>query len=55
MRGFARSMLAADAVRTRSTGELRVAIGLAYPGVDIEDALAQIWQWWRRDREDKTA
>ena len=49
LRGFSRSLLAYDAVRTRSTADLRAALALAHPGMPFEEALKGVWDWWRHD------
>ena len=51
LRAFSRSMLAADAVRTRSTADLRAALQLAHPGTPIDAALRGVWAWWQSDRQ----
>lgn len=55
LRAFSRSLLAADAVRTRSTAALRDALALAHPQMPIEDALKGVWDWWRSDRQQERA
>jgi len=51
LRGFSRSILASDAVRTRDTTELRAAIAAAHPGADAATLLKGVWQWWKDDRQ----
>ena len=55
MRAFARSTLAFEAVRDRSTAALRDALALSHKSVPVETALAAIWEWWRGDHEQETA
>lgn len=50
MRGFARSRLAFDAVKSRSTADLRAALALSHPNVEPEVALRAIWDWWRHEK-----
>lgn len=48
-RGFARSTLAADAVRTRSAKALKEAMAKAQPNVPIDSAMTAAWDWWKFD------
>lgn len=50
LRGFSRSQLASEAVKTRSTAELREALASAHPGTPVETLLKGVWQWWKDDR-----
>lgn len=52
-RGFARSTLAADAVRTRSTAELRKALDKALPTMDPRLALQAVREWWKLDHPEQ--
>ena len=49
MRGYARSSLAADALKSRRSHALRAAIEKSHPQAAVEDALALVWKWWRID------
>lgn len=49
MRAFARSSLAFEAVRDRSTRSLRQAIADKHPSLPLEDALRAVWDWWAVD------
>lgn len=50
LRGFSRSQLAADAVKTRNSTELRQAVVTAHPGADPATLMKGVWQWWKDDR-----
>ncbi len=52
-RGFARSTLAAEAVRTRSTAKLREALEKALPTTDKREALNAVWAWWKVDHPEQ--
>lgn len=49
MRGYARSLLAFEAHRDRSTAELRAALLQSHALAEPEVALAEVWRWWRLD------
>ncbi len=51
LRGFSRSQMASDAVKTRDTSELRAALAAAHPGADVATLLKGVWQWWKDDRQ----
>lgn len=51
MRGYARSTLAHDAVKTRSTAAIRDALALSHPNHSAKDLLGTIWDWWRLDHQ----
>lgn len=49
MRGFARSRLATDAIKDRSTAALREALSKSHPNTPAQVALDAIWAWWKAD------
>jgi len=53
-RGFARSTLAADAVRTRDAEQLKDALAKALPTVPIDSALQAVREWWKFDHAEFT-
>jgi len=55
LRGFSRSILAAEAVKTRDSTELRQAVTAAHPGHDAATLLKGVWQWWKDDRAQEAA
>lgn len=55
LRGFSRSQLASDAVRTRSSAALREALAAAHPNSQVETLLKGVWDWWKSDRNQEGA
>ena len=51
-RGFARSQLAAEAVKTRDAKPLRAALEKALPNVPQDSAVKTVWEWWRVDHQE---
>lgn len=48
-RGIARSQHAARAVATRKASELAEVAEAAMPKLPLQEAMAMVWAWWRRD------
>lgn len=53
-RAVARSIVAFESVRNRSTADLREMLARVLPGVSYEAARDMVWAWWRIDHPQKT-